>query len=199
MRLSVDHSDALMELVNIGIGRAAAELNEMLDSPIELEVPNLLVTTRESASKNIAGGDESVAMVQLPFEGSFAGRAFLAFSPSSASALVGLLVDDLSDDVALDNVRVGTLTEVGNILLNSVMGSITNTLDAELRYRVPSFYEVDRAGMLSLQGREQEAIVMVAEARFRVQDRAIEGQIHLVFAVDGFDALLRAIDRASAA
>lgn len=200
MSLSADHRDALKELVNIGVGRAAAELNEMLASPIELSVPSVDVLTPDTFSRSFdESGGETVSLVQLPFEGAFTGRALLAFPSESATKLVCLLMGEDADTVTLDNVRAGTLTEVGNILLNSVMGSITNVLAAEVHYRVPSFYEDHKNRILSLERDPTNTTVMAARTTFCVRDLAIEGHIHLVFAVEAFDALLLAIDRASAA
>jgi chemotaxis protein CheC len=39
MKLTARQLDALQELVNIGIGQAAGILNDMIDSPIRLQIP----------------------------------------------------------------------------------------------------------------------------------------------------------------
>jgi len=194
MPISPKHRDVLRELVNVGVRRAAAELNELLDSPIELHVPNIEVMERIPSQRPAS---HTLSLVQLPFEGPFTGRALLAFPPESATKLVCLLMDEEIDPVVLGNMRAGTLTEIGNILLNCVMGSITNLLNTAVRYRVPSFYEDELPRFIN--HFQRSATVLAARTTFCVRDLAIEGEIHLVFAVDAFEALVQAVKRASAA
>ena len=194
MILSSRHRDALQELFNIGAGRAAAELNEMIENAIELHVPDLrVVSSLDNDGLWDSAYAESFAAVQLPFSGTFGGKALLVFASESASKLVSLLTGEDIDSPALDSLRGGTLTEVGNILLNSVMGSIANVISGDLEYRVPTYYEDVASRMMSRETTADSTIIL-ARTRFTVASLAIEGEISIVFAVGAFEELLKAVD-----
>ena len=108
-------------------------------------------------------------------------------------------MQEATDEVMLDNIRASALTEVGNILLNGVMGSLTNLLNADVRFRVPRYSESQVAEMVRLsQATHLEQTTLAARTRLAVKERAIEGHVHLIFAMEAFGALLLAIDSAYA-
>ena len=81
---TIEQFDALKEIVNIGVGRAASALNEMLDAHIELKVPticffNLKETDKIPKHLQI----DQLSCVQMGFKGSFNGKAALVFPPES--------------------------------------------------------------------------------------------------------------------
>ena len=92
MNASPRQLDALRELINIGIGKAAALLNEMLSAHIQLHVPRveiIAVADLESVIDRLGGG--VTAAVQLSFRGPFNGSASLVFADEGANRLVDLL------------------------------------------------------------------------------------------------------------
>jgi chemotaxis protein CheC len=196
MNLRPEHIDALRELINIGVGRAAGVLNQMVRSHIVLQIPMVRVITVGELCRIIPEmvGD-SVAAVRLGFEGDFRGEAELIFPPASATRLVSLLTGEEEGSPDLDAARAGTLNEVGNIVLNGVMGSVVNVLHQELRFGLPSYYE-DRSADLIADRDEADLTVVLAKARFGVVDCEIEGDILVVFETGTFSQLMRAIDEA---
>ena len=72
--------DALTELVNLGVSRAAASLATMAGEEVLLTVPAISTVTSEQAAEMIGGRrvGELVAVEQA-FDGDFAGRALLIF------------------------------------------------------------------------------------------------------------------------
>ena len=52
MRLTPEQEDALKELLNIGVGRAAGSLNQILDKPITLQVPSIMIAEVSDLKKS---------------------------------------------------------------------------------------------------------------------------------------------------
>ena len=199
MKLAARHQDALSELMNIGVGRAAGMLNEMLGSPIELEVPTIKVLQIGALAAELSqSADDSYAFVRLAFQGSIQGTAALLFPPDSAALLVAALTGEEPGTPDLDSVRAGTLSEVGNIVINGVMGSLGNLLRLPLTYDLPSYFEGVPEHLLRSQRSEPDPTMLLAHTRFTVRDLEIQGTILLVFEVRSFDALLEAVDRIDA-
>jgi chemotaxis protein CheY-P-specific phosphatase CheC len=55
MKTSPEQLDALRELINIGIGRAAGVLNEMLSAHIQLYVPDVEILSAEESRERSTG------------------------------------------------------------------------------------------------------------------------------------------------
>ena len=193
MNVTEEELDALQELINIGVGRAASLLNEMVDSHIRLKIPVVKVLTANEAYQELTKRfhDEALASVKLRFTGSFYGTASLIFPTDSASTLVAVLTgEDPSAD--LDAVKIGTLSEIGNIVINGVMGSLSNVLKRHLNYTLPVYLE-DTLENLLLSAYESDSKILLAQASFTIERLEIIGDIILVFLVGTFDALITAI------
>jgi len=191
MPLSPLQLDILQELINIGVGRAAGMLNQMVNTHIQLQVPVLRVLTPPQLEELYASRMDTVfSAVQLSFTGEFAGISALIFPPESASKLVSVILG--RDEIpGQDNqLRSSTLQEVGNIVLNGVMGSIANILKEPLRYSPPDFVEDDIATIVG----SVTGMILVARTQFSMRDHLIEGEVLILFSLSSFDSLLAAID-----
>lgn len=196
MNLTVDQLDTLQELVNIGVGRAASVLNEMIDSHIRLQVPFIRVFSpmqmQDELEKRL--GRSYVSAVRLGFTGSFSGIAQLVFPTDSASKLVAVLTNEELGTPDLDAVKIGTLTEVGNIVINGVMGSMGNLLKQHLNYSLPIYLEDTVERLLTANSVESTTKVLLAQTRFTIEQLQIAGDIILIFKVGSFDVLLAALE-----
>ncbi|MBX2862912.1 MAG: chemotaxis protein CheC [Leptolyngbyaceae cyanobacterium MAG.088] len=196
MKLTLDQLDALKELVNVGVGKAAGMLNEMIEFRIQLQVPNINLITLSELQSELGDrlGQEQLASVQLDFSGSFAGTAQLVFPTESAATLVAVLTGEAPGSPDLDALKIGTLTEVGNIVINGVMGSISNILTQPLNYEVPAYIEEDINHLVSNKKPQSNIDILLAQARFNVEELQVQGDIILFFGVGSFETLLTAIE-----
>jgi len=198
VKLTVDQLDALTELINIGVGQAAGMLNEMIEFRIQLQVPWLKFLSSSELQLELGGrlGKDRLASVQLEFSGSFGGNAQLVFPTDSAATLVEVLTGEESESPALNELKIGTLTEVGNIVINGVMGSISNILTQPINYDVPNYIEEDIEHLLPLRNRKSDDIgeFLLAQTRFDIEELQVQGDIILFFNMGSFNALLAAID-----
>lgn len=195
MNITAEELDALQELINIGVGRAASLLNEMVDSHIVLKIPYVKVLTATEAYQELATRfhDDSLASVRLGFTGSFSGAAGLIFPTDSASSLVAVLTGEDPGSTDLDAVKIGTLSEIGNIVINAVMGSLSNVLKQHVNYTLPVYLE-DTIENLLVSTYESNSKILLAQARFIIEQLEIIGDIILIFHVGTFDALINAIN-----
>lgn len=198
MNVSDDQIDALKELINIGVGRAAGSLNQMCGAPIRLSVPSLRVVRPDSLTP--LGGDscETLAAVRMPFAGRFRGSADLIFPADSAAKLICLLTDE-EDDSELDALRAATLTEVGNIVLNGVMGSMMNVLGDEIVYEVPTYSEGAASEISQVFGADSALLLaqtqfFIGRSQFAIESTAVTGEVSLVFGIEAFESLVGTID-----
>lgn len=197
MKLTPDRLDAVTELINIGVGQAAGTLSQMLEFTIKLKVPVVKVLSPRSLQKELSVrlGNSYLSSVKLDFTGSFSGSAQLVFPTESAATLVSLLTGEESESDALDALRIGTLTEVGNIVINGVMGSISNILTQPINYNLPSYIEQDIGHLLPGETSDSKnKEVILAQSQFDIEELEIKGDIILFFNVGSLDTFLEAID-----
>lgn len=196
--ITEEQLDALQEFINIGVGRAAGMLNEMVESPILLSVPVLKVFDSEALQREIVVrfDNHSLSVVRLDFSGIFSGSAELVFPTESASTLVSLLTGEDRNSPDLDEVKIGTLTEVGNIVINGVLGSIGNLLGQRMNYRLPIYFEDTLDRLLSSRYTfELNRVFLLAQTKFEIKQLEIMGEIILIFEMSSFGELLSCIDR----
>ncbi len=197
MELNEFQHDALTEIVNIGVGQAASVLNDMLESHVTLRAPQIHVYSPADAKDgNKKFGDEPLSSVMMGFNGSLAGKISLIFPPESALKLVLLLTGEDQDSTDLDSLKTGTLNEVGNILLNGVMGAIANTLDSHIDFTIPIYTENTISNIIIDEAPRDGAIVL-ATVMFNVKAHKIEGDILILFEVDSLSSLLNALDHSN--
>ncbi len=130
--------DALTEIVNIGVSRAAVNLRKMVGQQVILSVPSLELITRTAAAKLVRerDNDELIAVCQ-DFEGAFSGRALLIFPEASSLTLVRAVAGvALSGEEAV-LVEDEALAETGNVVLNGCLASMANMLKKSLTLSLP--------------------------------------------------------------
>src|SRR5262245_40155912 len=116
--LSEIERDALTELSNIAMARAASSLRQMVDNEVVLAVPAIDVVTNQEATKLVSKPDNPpLVAVRQDFAGAFSGRALLIFPETNSLELVRavagrqLALEDVAD------LEDEALAEIGNIIL----------------------------------------------------------------------------------
>lgn len=193
--LTDEQRDVLTELVNIGVGHAASTLNSLTGHHISLVVPEITIVSADSYHDKVNESlNHRLSSISMGFAGSFDGNASLMFPIESASILTACLTDERVDSQGFDELRTGTLSEVGNILLNSIMGSISNMLDASLNYSVPEYFDSTLEEVFTSNHWVGDAVIL-ARTFFSIDEMKVEGHIFLFFKISSFKDLLAAINK----
>jgi chemotaxis protein CheC len=188
--------DALTELVNIGVSRAALSLREMIGAQVHLSVPTVSLVTRARAIA-ILGEREAANLVAVHqvFEGDITGRALLIFPETKSLELVRAITGGdlpLEDIIELEQ---EALAETGNILLNSCLATIANMLHRSLKMSLPEVLRGDAATFFSLAPPPEAGdVVMFLFINFAVRERDITGYIAMIMDLPSLEALVRLLD-----
>jgi chemotaxis protein CheC len=197
MELTTLQQDALIELLNIGFGRAAASLSELTGHRVVLEVPEVSIHPITSLAPALRGAtSEDVASVHQIFSGPVAGDALLILNHTAAGMLKQLLTDEAPLPLSVDASAREVLTEVGNILLNACLGSFGNLLQVQVSFSVPrlsldTLNSVLESLMVERQGLRY---ALVVHAGFRLRDAEVRGVLVIVLSVASLDKLIRAVE-----
>ena len=186
--------DALTEMVNIGVGRAAASLATMVKERIELSVPRLVTIPYHElpTQLGIAGKEMQISIVQQPFEGGVGGTASILFPLESARHLVSLLTNGELSAEELDLEMEAALTEVGNILINSVLGTLGNVAGVEIVFHLPQYSQRPAQDLeQGFQCRE----LLLAMVLIGISGQEICGHMIVLFDLESLAALRESVYR----
>lgn len=191
---TAEESDAFTEIFNIGAGKAALALSELLDAPIVFSVPFCVVLPLDEAVdyfRRRFGSDISV--VSQDFTGPFDGSALLMFHEASSLALAQTVLRSAEPIQAITELEREALTEIGNIILNACLSSFGDLLEREVATSLPRFLAGPSGAMLK--GARGYDVVLVVKVDFTVEGREIEGYVTFVLNVDSVAAFRDAATR----
>jgi chemotaxis protein CheC len=194
--LSEIQLDALSELVNIGVSRAAHSLREMVGAQVHLSVPTVTLVGRAQAVAILAEREiTNLVAVHQVFEGDITGRALLIFPETKSLELVRAITGGdlpLEDIIELEQ---EALAETGNILLNSCLATIANMLQRSLKMSLPEVLRGNAATFFSLPPPPEAGdVVMFLYINFAVRERDISGYIAMIMDLPSLAALSHLVD-----
>ena len=179
--------DALAELSNIAMAKAANSLRQMIQNEVLLAVPSVDILTSEAATKLVAKPDNpKLVAVRQDFAGAFSGRALLIFPEKNSLELVRAVVGRqlaLEDIVDLED---EALAETGNIILNSWVATIANLLKSALKMSLPIVIRGDSKHMFES---ATSSLVLFLHIKFEIHQKEIGGYVALLMDIPSIDEL----------
>ncbi len=175
--------DALTELFNIGLHRAAASLSELTGQRIVMDTPRLWacpIAEIQGQLGQLVEGE--LATVHQIFHGQVAGDAVLLLEYDKAAVLTGELTHgEVGLGGTLDQSAREVLAEVGNIVLSACLSAFGDILKVTVAFSVPRIHiesveELIRSIMI---GEEELQYALIAATRFRLSKLEVGG--YLVF------------------
>lgn len=195
IKLTELQQDALGELLNIGMGRASASLSEMIGEEVELSVPRVDILPYNEAVKRVNENvGEEVTAVREKFKGAFWGDALLLFPGNQSLNLVRALFKDQSLPLEmLSEMEQEALTEVGNIILNACLGSLSNIFKQNLEFDLPQYSHGSCASVLKQEKSSSQQLkdegVLLLQMNFSLEKTKVNGFLTLLMDVDSMQAL----------
>jgi chemotaxis protein CheC len=181
--------DALGELSNLAMARAATSLRQMVQHEVLLSVPGVEILTPAEAAKVMAKPDNPhLVAVRQDFSGAFSGRALLIFPEAKSLELVRAIVGKnlpLQDIVDLED---EALAETGNIILNSWIATLANLLKQELKMSLPVVMRRDPRHIFDGTG-PQEILILFVHISFEIRNQEIQGYVALMMDIPSIDEL----------
>ncbi len=219
MELSPAQSDILNELLNIAMGKTASVLSQMIERTINIKIPKSLLVSRQMLGtlfkeKYQKSLQEDMLGVTLDFSGNCSGSTTLFFEQHQGKTLVDKLIMQQDDDWdfgdTMDSEKSTeqglfsdtdreALLEVGNMLINALMGTIGNLLGLFFDYSLPELQVPYKfADIKSGENKNEVKDTLVLETQFIDDTEEIEGHLIITFSLGEFTQnLLNAIDNIS--
>jgi len=177
--------DALTEIINIGVNRAAANLRKMIGDQVHLSVPSIDIVTQRRAARLISEREiTELIAVRQDFSGPFSGRAMLIFPESNSLELVRAATGGALTLEEMLDMEHEALAETGNIILNSCLATMANMLQRSMTMTIPQIirgtgnvlFEVD-------DNSAADGLVLFLYIDFVVRKRDIRGYIAMMMGI----------------
>jgi chemotaxis protein CheC len=173
--------DALTELVNIGVSRAAASLGAMVGEQVLLSVPSVAIVSRSRAAELISETRQDLMVaVRQAFHGDVSGRALLIFPEKNSLELVRAVAGErlsLEDILELEH---EALAEIGNIILNACIATVANLLQRSLTMSLPEIVRGTSDGLFDLSISMSDDVVLFVHINFSLKGHQVVGYVAMV-------------------
>jgi chemotaxis protein CheC len=193
MDLNELQRDALGEIFNIGVGRAASSLSQIVNDTVLLSAPEVTLVRREDASKVLLGSEfRQFSTVSQNFSGAFDAEAMLIFPESNALEIVRLMVGPHMSIEELSEFEQEAMCEVGNIILNACMSALADLFHIALHGTLPVHRFGDTESLAFLGGQDQ--MVLVLQVDMTISQQRVQGHILFLLSVVSMRSMLDCLD-----
>jgi chemotaxis protein CheC len=190
--------DALTELFNIGLHRAASALSDLTGQRILVDLPRLWICPIEEMHARLVDLlDGDLATVHQIFKGTVTGDAVLVLDYESATRLAALLTGGgVALGGRLDQSAREVLAEVGNVILSSCLSSFGDMLQVAVSFSVPRMHVESLEGLLrSLRvDSEDLSYALLAATRFRLTEGEVGGYLIIAVGMSSLSLIARALE-----
>ena len=187
--------DALTEVVNIGVSRAATNLRDMVGEQVFLSVPSVAITSPAQAAALLSERENSLLIVvRQGFQGDFSGSALLIFPEKKSLELVRAVAGDHLSFEDILQLEQEALAEIGNVILNGCMATIANLLHRRLTISLPEIVTGPAEEIFKKSPALLRDVVLFIHIDFNIKGRELSGYLAMVMDVPSMEALKDLID-----
>lgn len=181
--------DALTEIFNHGVGQAAQSLSEIAQEEVTLSVPRVTVSERQELAKQLeTQGCQRLCAVRQAFSGVLETDALLIFPVDQSLLLVQMMVGGDVPLEQLGEMEKDALAEVGNILLNAVVGSMADLLHMQFEGTLPEVEQGSARQVLGMDASSTDSVLNL-EVDFAIASREMRGFIAFMLDVKSIQYL----------
>jgi chemotaxis protein CheC len=199
MKDRIEREDILKELFNISVGKSASMLSEIINRKILLNVPNLKILdlnektmALDSYLSSVVQG--TIMVSSIAFEDEMKGKASLIFPADKMRTFINLCLNENDEnqlcDMNFTDIDFDIIKEIGNIILNSIIGEIGNYLKIKLSYTLPEVKMFNKIDFEKNIKSEEYAYIIMLYITFKIDDSEIEGAIIINLTLNSLSGLL---------
>lgn len=144
--VSTTYFDVLKEIGNIGAGNATTALANMLQSKVDMKVPNVMVVEFKDVGALLGGEEQEMAGAYLGVEGDITGSILFLTKKEAALGVAKKLLGEYCGD-ELGEMECSAVKEVSNIITGSYLNALATLTGLTIYPSVPDLC-VDMAGAI---------------------------------------------------
>lgn len=144
--MSTTYFDVLKEIGNIGAGNATTALASLLQSKVDMNVPQVMMLEFKDVGAILGGEEQEMAGAYLGVEGDVTGSILFLIKKETAMMIAQKLLGEYCGDT-LGEMEISAVKEVSNIITGSYLNAIATLTGLTIYPSVPDL-AVDMAGAI---------------------------------------------------
>lgn len=189
--------DALTEVFNVGAGRAASSLSEIVGDEVRLSVPRIqLCASAEITTDVLSLNSTRLGAVRQSFSGPFNADAMLLFTEDRALEIVRDMMGSQLSVEELTEFEQEAMCELGNIILNACLSAMADILTLTFDSSLP-VYAVDSSDVILRQiiAEANQPVILVLHIDLAIEKRHSQGYLVFLLSSSSLGELLTHINR----
>ncbi len=193
--------DILKEVFNISVGKAAEMLSDIVNQKIVLNVPNVEIINNSKDSikmkdylpENITG---ALMVSSISLKENFTGTANLIFPADKMKTFIQLCMHENETDykdMDFNDIDFDIIKEIGNIILNCIMGETGNSLSINFSYSLPEVKVFNQIDFCDNFKKNEFMNILILYITFIIGDTEIEGAIIVDLTLNSLKELLKKV------
>ena len=192
--MSTTYYDVLKEIGNIGAGNATTALASLLQSKVDIKVPNVMMLDFKDVGKLLGGEEQEMVAAYLGVEGDVTGSILFLIKKDTALMIAKRLLGEYCSD-ELGEMERSAVKEVSNIITGSYLNALATMTGLTIYPSVPDL-AVDMAGaILSVPAIEFGIMgdkILLIQSQL-TNEIELEGFFIMVPDVDSYEKILRSL------
>lgn len=189
--------DVLTEIGNIGAGNATTALSQLINTKIDMYVPQVQMLSFSELAEIIGGAETLVAGILLNLTGDITGSMLFILESRDARRMVHQLMGYVKDGEELfSDLEVSALQEIGNIISGAYLSAISTLTKLNITISIPSL-AFDMAGaILSVPAIEFGKLgdkALLIESKFKDMDVDLSGYFILIPTMESYGRILESL------
>ncbi|MDF2594629.1 MAG: chemotaxis protein CheC, inhibitor of methylation [Clostridia bacterium] len=202
MNEEISKEDALKVFFDKGIDQSASILSEIINKKISLSVSDVRVLDfkyskyeLKSYMNNVING--TIMGSSISFNENSQGKANLVFPAGKMREFINLCLqeedEDYYQDLKFTDIDFDVIKEVGNIVLNSIIGEIGRCTAIKFEYTLPEMRIFNEIDIENIIGNKEYTHILMLYITFSIEDFEIEGAIIINLTLKTLDEILEKI------
>ena len=147
-QVTESYYDVLKEIGNIGAGNAMTALAQMLQSKVDMRVPQVRLLDFSEVGEIMGGEEQIMAGVLLGVEGDITGSMMFMVEESSARHLIQkITMGMLPEGTEFEEMGLSAMKEMGNIITGAYLNALSTLTNLKI-FPTPPALTVDMAGAI---------------------------------------------------
>lgn len=195
--------DILKELFNISVGKSASMLSEIVNRKIILDVPDIKIFDKKNDNLSFQKSlppvlDGTLMVSSISFREKLTGKANLIFPAKKMKMFINLCLNKNGEVKCLNtdftDIDFDVVKEIGNIILNSIIGGIANYLNISLSYTLPKVKIFNRIDFGRDIESEEYNHALILYITFIIDDTEIQGALIVDLTLKSLSELIKKVD-----
>ncbi len=170
-------------IINSAVEEAITRLSELVASQITFENPIIEALPRLLVQKKLEEmlGNQLICISQISFTGNLSGTAQILLSQVAAETIALSLSEEFFNENEVAEIKADILSEISNIVINAVVGTLSNAFKYRVHYINPTYTEGYIYQIFDSMHLDSNSTIIMSNSHFKIDKLAVEGDFFLFF------------------